>query len=112
MTKINNAPASWGGRPEKVNAYGDLSKVNPKMDRPLTTNSLAPIPKTQVLLVCQKDPPPRKLGLSPSDNSLCPYTAGAAAPLQSKLPVPAYSQSWQFCIPTVYTVGCKSTNIG
>jgi hypothetical protein len=31
MTKIDNAPASWGGGPEKVTAYGDLRTVNPKM---------------------------------------------------------------------------------
>jgi len=31
MTKIDNAPASWGGGPEKVTAYGDLSTFNPKI---------------------------------------------------------------------------------
>jgi len=30
MTKIDNAPASWGGGPEKVTAFGVLSTVNPK----------------------------------------------------------------------------------
>ena len=31
MAKINTAPASWGGGPEKVNAPGDLGTVNPKI---------------------------------------------------------------------------------
>ena len=30
MAKINTAPASWGGGPEKVNAPGDLGTINPK----------------------------------------------------------------------------------
>ena len=31
MTKIDNAPASWGGGPEKVTAHGHLGTVNPKI---------------------------------------------------------------------------------
>ena len=31
MAKIDNAPASWGGGPEKVNAPGDLGTINPKL---------------------------------------------------------------------------------
>ena len=30
MAKINTAPASWGGGPEKVNTPGDLGTINPK----------------------------------------------------------------------------------
>ena len=30
VAKINTAPASWGGGPEKANAPGDLCTINPK----------------------------------------------------------------------------------
>ena len=57
---------------------------------PQTTNGLAPIPKTQVLLVCQKDPPPHKLSLRLAEQLFPP-------PLFTK-----YSQPWRSagpCLP-------------
>ena len=32
VAKIDNAPASWGGGPQRVAALDDLGTINPKID--------------------------------------------------------------------------------
>ena len=71
---------------------------------PQTINGLAPIPKTQVLLVRQKGSSPQNLVYLPQTLSPPPLSKLAtksAAPLQSQLPT-KYSRPWRSagqCLP-------------